>query len=102
MRPRRIPSAVVRVEHELLLDVAARERLVRAAAHMRLALLDDAAIGEQRADLAGEIVGVRIFWVDPGAPFRGGPREPRLLPPRRREGGKPDMSAQATRADGIR
>src|SRR5262249_57239876 len=59
LRPRRIPAAVARVEHELLLDVAARERLLRAAAHMRLALLDHVATGEPRADVAGVIGGVR-------------------------------------------
>src|SRR5262249_34943647 len=35
LRPRRIPPAVARVERELLLDVAARERLVRAPPPMR-------------------------------------------------------------------
>src|SRR6185312_16411782 len=39
LRARGVPSAVAGIEHELLLDVAAGERLVRAAAQMRLALL---------------------------------------------------------------
>src|SRR5262249_26982528 len=102
LRPRRIPPAVARVEHELLLDVAARERLVRAAAHMRLALLDHAAVGEQRADVTGGIVGVRIVRVDLVAHFRGERDDARLLQRVVGEGVEPDIAAQEAGRDAIR
>src|SRR6185503_3861088 len=57
LRTRGVPSAVAGIEHELLLDIAAGERLVRAAAQMRLALLKHPSVGKQRADVTGEIVG---------------------------------------------
>src|SRR6266446_6816850 len=50
----RAPSPVPCVEGELVLDVRAGERLVRAAAQVGLALLDHAAVGEGGADVAGE------------------------------------------------
>src|SRR5262249_46675016 len=52
-----IPAAVLGVEDEFLLDVAPRQRLVSAAAQMRLAFLDRAAVAQGRADVTGEIVG---------------------------------------------
>ena len=43
-------------QRELLLDVFARQRLLGAAAEMRLALLYDAAVSKRCADVAGELV----------------------------------------------
>src|SRR5262245_46752367 len=102
LRPRRIPPAVARVERELLLDVAARQRLVRAAAHMRLALLDHAAVGEYRADVAGEIVGIRIGGVDLVAHFRGERGHARLLHGVVGEGVEPDIAAHEAGRDAVR
>src|SRR6516165_2344861 len=101
LRPRRIPAAVAGVERELLLDVAARQRLVGAAAHMRLALLDHAAVGEQRADVAGEIVGIRIVRVDLVAHFRGERGNARLLHRVVGEGVEPDIAAHEAGRDAI-
>ena len=52
----------------------ARERLVRAAAHVRLALLDHAAVAQRGADVAGEGLRIGILRVDPVAHL-GGERE---------------------------
>src|ERR1051325_6989148 len=64
LRTRRIIAAVARVEQEFVFDVLAAQRLVRAAAHVRLALLDHAAVAQGHADVAGEVVGIRIVKVD--------------------------------------
>src|SRR5919197_935498 len=48
-----IPAAVPAAQGEFVLDVATRQRLVGAAAHVRLALLDDAAVIEHGPDVAG-------------------------------------------------
>ena len=64
LRLRLVPAAVAAVERELVLDVGARQRLLRAAAEMRLALLDHAAVGERRADMAGELVRIGIVRID--------------------------------------
>ena len=81
---RLIPAAVARVEHEFLLDVGARQRLAGAAAEMRLTLLDDTAIIEHGADVAGESFRIRIVRIDHVAHFRR-QREHgwRRAPPRR-------------------
>src|SRR5262249_46433008 len=65
-----IPSAMASIEHEFLLDVRASERFMRAAAEMRLPLLHDSAVVEYRANMAGEIVRIRIVRVDHVTNFR--------------------------------
>src|SRR6478736_4078624 len=69
--PRRVPAAVLRVERELLLDIGARERLVSATAHMRLALFDLTAAMQARPDVAGEISWIGIARIDPVADLPG-------------------------------
>src|SRR5262249_53160052 len=66
-----IPTAMAGVACKFFLDIDPRERLLRAAAEMRLALLDDTAVVEHRANVAGEIVGIRIVGIDLVAHFRG-------------------------------
>src|SRR5262245_64134381 len=56
---------------KFFLDIGPRERLLRAAAEMRLALLDDTTVVEHRANVSGEIVGIRIVGIDLVAHFRG-------------------------------
>src|SRR5262249_55117003 len=65
-----IPSAMASIEHEFFLDVRARERFVRPAAEMRLSLLYDGAVVEYRANVAGEIVRIRIIRIDHVTDFR--------------------------------
>src|SRR3954454_10301650 len=64
LRTRGIIAAVTRIEQEFVLDILAAERLVRAAAHVWLALLDDAAVVERHADVAGEVVRIGIIGID--------------------------------------
>src|SRR5262249_37202789 len=88
-----IPSAMARIEHEFFLDVRARERFVRPAAEMRLSLLYDSAVVEYRANVAGEIVRIRIIRVDHVTDFRR-ERENILVAHRSvREGVKADAAA---------
>ena len=58
------PAAVGAVVPELVLDVGARQRLVRAAAQVRLALLQHGAVLHPHADMPGVFVGVRVVRVD--------------------------------------
>src|SRR3954471_17773536 len=81
LRTRRIIAAVTRVEQEFVFDVFLAERLVRAAPHVRLALLDHAAVAERHADVAGEVVGIGIVGVDAVADLLG-QRDHRGLPHR--------------------
>src|SRR4051794_14084937 len=71
LRARGIIAAVARVEQEFVFDVLAAERLVRATAHMRLALLDHAAVAERHADVASEVVGIGIVGIDAVAHLLG-------------------------------
>src|SRR5882762_5299239 len=71
---RRVPAAVCRVGAELALDLLALERLVHAAADMRLALLEHAAVPEGHLYVAGVGLRVRIVGVDDVTNF-GGERE---------------------------
>ena len=50
------PAAVAGVASELLFDFGRRKRLLGAAAHVRLALFDAAAIGEDDADMALSLI----------------------------------------------
>src|SRR5215475_12370437 len=59
-----VPAAVATAQREFLFDVLPRQRLMRATAHVRLALLDDAAVVEHGADVAGIFVRIRIVRVD--------------------------------------
>src|SRR3954454_14493592 len=102
LRARGVPSAVAGIEHEFLLDVVAGERLVGAAAQMRLALLDDATVGKQRADMSGEIVGIRILRIDPVAHLRRKREHIRLLHRVVGEGIEPDLTAYEGMGDAIR
>src|SRR5580693_6910877 len=49
----RRPAAVGRIKQELVLDVGPCQRLLRAAAHIGLALLDYRAVAQGDADVAG-------------------------------------------------
>src|SRR5471030_650548 len=64
LRTRGIITAMTRVEQEFVFDILPAERFMGAAAHVRLALLDHAAVAERHADVAGEVVGIRIVGVD--------------------------------------
>src|ERR1043166_190465 len=65
------PSAMAAIERELGENVGARERLLGAAAKMRLALLDHLAVRERHADVAGELVRIGIGRVDAVTDLRG-------------------------------
>src|SRR6476646_7260054 len=71
LRTRRIIAAMTCIEQEFVFDVLAAERLVRAAAHMRLTLLDHASVAQGHADVAGEVVWVRIVGIDAIADLLG-------------------------------
>ena len=58
------PSAVTAAQSKLLFDIGARERLLRAAAHMRLAFLQHSAVVETHTDVAGERARIRIVGID--------------------------------------
>src|SRR4051812_46583282 len=79
LRTRRIIAAVARVEQEFVFDVLAAERLVRAAAHVRLALLDHAAVAQCHADVTGEVIGIGIVGINAVTHLLG-EREHRRLP----------------------
>ena len=59
-----VPAADVGRCCELGFDLGAGEGFAGAAAHMGLAFLDDAAVGEAGADVAGEGAGVGVGGVD--------------------------------------
>jgi hypothetical protein len=65
------PAAVSGIEQKLVLDVGARQRLLRAAAHIGLALLDHRAVAQGGANVAGEIFRIGILRVDPVAHLAG-------------------------------
>src|ERR1051326_2824472 len=71
LRAGRVVAAVARVEQEFVLEVFPAQRLVRPAAHVRLALLDHAAVAQGGADMTGEIVRIRIVRINPVADFFG-------------------------------
>src|SRR2546429_1614696 len=73
-RARRIPAAVAGVGAELALDLFARERLVYAAADVRLALFEHAAVREGHLDVSGVSLRIRIVRIDDVAHF-GSERE---------------------------
>src|SRR5580704_515091 len=58
------PAAVGGVEQKLVLDVGAGQWLLRAAAHIGLALLDHSAVAQGGADVAGEIFRIGILRID--------------------------------------
>src|SRR5215510_14551013 len=62
--PLALPTAMAGIEPELVLDVAAGERLMRAAAQMRLALLDRGPVAQSRADMAGIVRRIGILGID--------------------------------------
>ena len=68
------PAAVPGVENKFFLKIGAREQLMRAAAHMRLAFFDDGAIAQGGADVTGEIFRIGILQIDAVAHL-GGERE---------------------------
>src|SRR5437868_15167111 len=67
---RLIPAAMAAVQRKFFFDVGAAERLLGAAAEVRLAFLDDAAVGERRANVSGEFVRVWILRIDTVAHLR--------------------------------
>src|SRR5438034_1143046 len=71
---RRIPAAVSGVGSELALDLFARERFMHAAADVRLALFEHAAVTEGHLDVAGVSLRIRIARIDDVTHF-GGERE---------------------------
>src|SRR5882762_2984746 len=71
---RRVPAAVCRVGAELALDLLAPERLVHAAADMRLALFEHAAVPEGHLYVAGVGLRIRIVRIHDVAHF-GSERE---------------------------
>src|SRR5262245_30560331 len=58
------PAAQASIGRELVLQFRTRQRLVRAATQVRLALLDDAAVPKADADMAGVGVGIGIGRID--------------------------------------
>src|SRR5690348_16415178 len=58
------PAAVERVAVELADQLVARQRLALAAAHVRLAQLDDAAAAEADAKVAGVVGGIFVVRID--------------------------------------
>src|SRR5438552_4489722 len=71
---RRVPAAVPGIGAELALDLFARERLMHAAADMRLALFEHAAVREGHLDVAGVGLRIGIVRIDDVAHF-GSERE---------------------------
>src|SRR5262249_22032868 len=65
------PAAVTGVKRKLVVDVLPCQRLMGAAAHMGLALLDDAAVAHHGADMAREVVRIGIVRIDDIADLDG-------------------------------
>src|SRR5947208_7204424 len=65
-----LPAAVQAVQAKFFLDVGARQRLMGAAAQMRLPLFDDLPVLQPRAHVAGELVRVEILRIDLVADLR--------------------------------
>src|SRR5437016_5023895 len=63
-RARRVPAAVPGIGAELALDLFARERLMHAAADVRLALFEHAAVTERHFHVAGVGLRIRIIRID--------------------------------------
>src|SRR5688572_18788897 len=62
-RERIRPAPVRGIAAELALDVLARERLVNAAADVRLAFLEHASVLERHADVAGVRLGIGVIRI---------------------------------------
>ena len=65
------PAASAGVQGELGLQLGAGEGLVGTAAHVGLALLDDAAVAQRGADVAGEGTRVEVGRIDAVADLGG-------------------------------
>src|SRR5581483_2176393 len=72
------PSAVAGVAAELALQVLARERLLHAAADMRLALLEDAAVPERHAHVTGVSLRIEVVRVHDVAHLGREREDPRI------------------------
>src|SRR5262249_22372727 len=95
------PAAVGAVEPELLLEVRTRQRLVRAAAEMRLALLVHLAVLHPHAHVAGELIGVRVVGVDLVAHLGGDRTQPRVAHALLGEGIEPGMAEHEAGGDAV-
>src|SRR6185436_17659822 len=73
------PAAIGAIELELFLHVGARQRLVNAAAHMRLPLFEYLLVFQRDPDMTGEVVGIGILRVDLVADLCREVAQPRLL-----------------------
>ena len=89
------------IERELVLDIGARQRLIRAAAEMRLAFFDHAAVVERRADMAGEFVRIGIVRIDVVADLGRQREHARILHGLVGEIAEPDIAAHKRRRDAI-
>src|SRR5262245_60299118 len=74
-----IPAAMPAAQRKLFFNIRPRQRLVRAAAHVRLALLDDAPVREHGADVAGIFVRVGIVRVNHVFDLAGERHDSRIL-----------------------
>src|SRR5215213_2866987 len=101
-RTRVIPTAVPAIERELLEDILTRERFLRAATKMRLAFLDQAAVGQPRADVADEFIRIGILRIDAVAHLRRHREHAFILHGRIGEIAKPHIAAHQRRRDAIR
>src|SRR5215467_6485315 len=95
------PAAMRRIERKLLLDILPGERLVRATAHVRLALLDHAAVVEHGADVTGEILRIWIVGIDLVAHLAGEGDHRRIAHRVVRKVAEADVSAHETRGDAV-
>jgi hypothetical protein len=69
-----------------------RQRLLRAAAHMGLPFLDDAAVPERGTDMAGVISRIGIVWIDHEFHLGSERKHPCIADGTFREGAEPDTA----------
>src|SRR5260370_479971 len=99
---RRGPATVSGIECEFLPDVPPGQRLLRAAAQIRLPFLDHAAVLHRRPEMAGIVGGVGILGVDHVSHFGGKCEHFGVADRHLRERAEPDAAMDKTGREQIR
>src|SRR5205085_11765125 len=95
------PAAVRGIEGKFVDHVLPCQRLLGAAAQMRLPFLDDAAVVQGDADVAGIATWIGILGIDHELDFRGQRQHTRIADRAVAEGAKPDATMDKTGREQI-